>query len=93
MLPLYLEREKIYATSLLHSFLKGTQWLHGYSWSSTAPVTAGPLVEERLNPIHHLLAVLGGRDVQVHVAIPHVTITNHAGSTLPLQSFLVKRLV
>ena len=54
-----------------------------------SPVTAGPLVEEGLNPVHHLLAVLGGGDVQVHVPVPHVTITNHASSTLALQSFLV----
>ena len=54
-------------------------------------MTAGPLVEERLDPVHHLLAVLGGGDVQVHVPVSHVTITNHPGGTLSLQSFLVKR--
>ena len=59
--------------------------------SFVAPVTAGPLVEERLDPVHHLLAVLRGGDVQVHVPVPHVTITNHPGGTLTLQSFLVNR--
>ena len=54
-------------------------------------MTASPLVEERFNPVHHLLAVLGGGDVQVHVAVPNVAVANHPGCTLPLQSFLVKR--
>ena len=52
------------------------------------PVTTGPLIEEGLNAIHHLLAVLGSRDVQVHVAIPHVPITNHPGCALPFQPLL-----
>ena len=52
------------------------------------PVTAGPLIEEGLNAIHHLLAVLGSRDVEVHVAVPHVSITNHPGCTLPFQPLL-----
>ena len=57
------------------------------------PVTAGPLIEEGLNAIHHLLAVLGSRDVQVHVAIPHVPITNHPGCTLPFQALLDFRIL
>ena len=57
------------------------------------PVTAGPLIEEGLNAIHHLLAVLGSRDVQVHVAVPHVSITNHPGCTLPFQALLDFRIL
>ena len=57
------------------------------------PVTAGPLIEEGLNAVHHLLAVLGSRDVQVHVAVPHVSITNHPGCTLPFQALLDFRIL
>ena len=56
------------------------------------PVTTGPLIEEGLNAIHHLLAVLGSRDVQVHVPVPHVPITNHPGCTLPFQPLLDFRI-
>ena len=52
------------------------------------PVTTGPLIEEGLNAIHHLLAVLGSCDVKVHVAVPHVSITNHPGCALPFQALL-----
>ena len=64
-------------------------------WSSKGvrPVTAGPLIEEGLNAIHHLLAVLGSCDVKVHVAIPHVPITNHPGCTLPFQALLDFRIL
>ena len=51
-------------------------------------MTTGPLIEEGLNAIHHLLAVLGSRDVQVHVPVPHVSITNHPGCALPFQALL-----
>ena len=51
-------------------------------------MTTGPLIEEGLDAVHHLLAVLGSRDVEVHVAVPHVSITNHPGCTLPFQALL-----
>ena len=35
------------------------------------------------------LPVLGRGDVQVHVPVPHVTVSNHARSTLAFQSFLI----
>ena len=51
-------------------------------------MTTGPLIEEGLNPVHYLLVVLGGGDVEVHVPVPHVSITNHPGCTLPFQTLL-----
>ena len=56
-------------------------------------MTTGPLIEEGLNPVHYLLVVLGGGDVEVHVPVPHVTIPNHSGSTLAFQSFLANQEV
>ena len=42
-------------------------------------MTTGPLIEEGLNPVHYLLVVLGGGDVEVHVPVPDVTVADHAG--------------
>ena len=89
MLPLFGKYFRLFHICILSQ--KGTQFLHDLQMYESSPVTAGPLVEKGLNPVHHLLAVLRGGDIQVHVAVPHVAITNHPGGTLTLQSFLVKR--
>ena len=62
------------------------------SFKDVPPVTAGPLIEEGLNAVHHLLAVLGSRDVEVHVPVSHVSITNHSGCALPFQALLDLRI-